>query len=53
LIVVALLFAAALAAAVVITSSSSHGVVHFRKVVARDAQTAIDDVRSLINDNTK
>src|SRR5438270_1537616 len=36
-------------AAVVISNSTSNTVVHYRKVVARDAQSAIDQVQSLVN----
>jgi eukaryotic-like serine/threonine-protein kinase len=53
LLAVALLFAAAVAVAVVISTSTSNGVVHFRKVVAHDAQTAINGVRNIISGNTK
>jgi eukaryotic-like serine/threonine-protein kinase len=40
-------------AAVVIADSTSSTVVHYRKVIATDAQSAIDQVRSLINQYTK
>jgi eukaryotic-like serine/threonine-protein kinase len=53
LIAIALLFSAAVAAALVIGSSTSNSVVHFRQVVAHDAQSAINSVRSIINGNTK
>jgi len=53
LIAIALLFTAAVAAAVAISTSTSNNVVHFRKVVAHDAQSAINDVKNLISGNTK
>jgi eukaryotic-like serine/threonine-protein kinase len=40
-------------AAVVISDSTSNTVVHYRKVVAHDAQSAINQVQSLINRYTK
>jgi len=44
---------AAVVAAVAISTSTSSNVVHFRKVVGHDAQSAIDQVRSVINKYTK
>ena len=40
-------------AAVVISNSTSNTVVHYKKVVAGDAQSAISQVRSLIDQYTK
>jgi len=40
-------------AAVVISDSTSNMVVHYKKVVANDAQSAISQVESLINQYTK
>jgi beta-lactam-binding protein with PASTA domain len=40
-------------AAVVIANSTSNTVVHYKKVVAQDAQTAISQVEDLINKYTK
>ena len=53
LLLLALLFTAAVAIAVVIATSTSNSVVHFRTVVAHDAQSAINAVRNIINGNTK
>jgi serine/threonine protein kinase len=53
LVAIAALFTAAVAAAVVISTSTSNTVVHVRKVVGHDAQTAINGVRDLINGNKK
>lgn len=53
LVAIAVLFTAAVAAAVVISTSTSNTVVHVRKVVGHDAQSAINDVRDLINGNKK
>ncbi len=50
---VVLLFVAAVAVAVTIATSTSKTVVHFRTVVAHDAQSAIDQVKSLVNSYTK
>jgi eukaryotic-like serine/threonine-protein kinase len=50
---VALLFAAAVAVAVAIATSTSDTVVHARTVVGKDAQDAIDQVKSLVNQYTK
>jgi hypothetical protein len=40
-------------AAVVIADSSSSTVVHYKKVIAHDAQSAINQVSDLINKYTK
>jgi hypothetical protein len=53
LVAIAVVFTAAVAAAVVISTSTSNTVVHFRKVVGHDAQSAINSVRDLINGNKK
>jgi eukaryotic-like serine/threonine-protein kinase len=53
LLALALVFAAAVAAAIVISTSTSSTVVHFRRVVGHDAQTAINDIHDLINKYTK
>jgi serine/threonine-protein kinase len=50
---VALLFAAAVVVAVAIATSTSDTVVHARTVVGKDAQDAIDQVKSLVNQYTK
>jgi hypothetical protein len=50
---VALLFAAAVVVAVVISTSTSNTVVHTRTIVGKDAQEAIDQVKSLVNQYTK
>jgi eukaryotic-like serine/threonine-protein kinase len=47
------LLAAAVFLAVAISTSTSSNVVHFRTVIGRDAQSAIDQVRSVINKYTK
>jgi serine/threonine-protein kinase len=52
-LVVALLFTAAVAVAVVIATNTSNTAVHFRNVVGRDAQSAIDSFRGLVNQYTK
>ena len=52
-LVVALLFTAAVVVAVAIATSTSNTVVHARTVVGKDAQNAIDQVKSLINQYTK
>jgi eukaryotic-like serine/threonine-protein kinase len=48
-----LVFIAAVAVAVTIATSTSSTVVQFRKVVASDAQSAINSLRDLINQYTK
>ena len=53
LLALALLFTAAVAVAVVLATSTSNTVVHFRTVVAHDAQSAIKDVKNIINGGTK
>ena len=40
-------------AAVVIADSSSSTVVHYQKVVAHDAQSAVDQLSNLVNKYTK
>ena len=40
-------------AAVTISNSTSNTVVHYKKVVAHDAQSAINQMRDLINQYTK
>jgi serine/threonine-protein kinase len=52
-LVVALLFTAAVVVAVAIATSTSNTVVHARTVVGKDAQNAIDQVKSLVNQYTK
>ncbi len=47
------IFAAAVIAAVVIATGTSSTVVQFRKVVAHDAQSAIQQVQNIINKYTK
>ena len=46
-------FALVVIAAVVIANSTSNTVVHYKQVVARDAQSAISQVEDLINKYTK
>ncbi len=53
LLMLALVFIAAVVVAVVIATSTSNSVVHLRKVVAHDAQSAIRSLESLIGANTK
>ncbi len=48
-----LVFAVAVVAAVVIATSTSNNVVHFRTVVGHDTQSAINSLRSLVNQYTK
>ena len=52
-LVVALLFTAAVVVAVAIATSTSNTVVHARTVVGKDAQDAINQVKSLVNQYTK
>jgi cell division protein FtsL len=52
-LVVALLFTAAVVVAVAIATSTSNTVVNARTVVGKDAQGAIDQVKSLVNQYTK
>jgi serine/threonine protein kinase len=49
----ALVFTAAVATAVVIATSTSKTIVHVRDVVANDVQSAITQVRDIINGNKK
>jgi hypothetical protein len=51
--VLALVFTAAVAVAVVIATSTSSTVVHYRKVVATDANSALQQLQSVINQYTK
>ncbi len=53
LLAIAILFTAAVGAAVAISTSTSNSVVHFRTVVAHDAQLGDPSVKNLINGNTK
>jgi serine/threonine-protein kinase len=46
-------FALVVIAAVAITNSTSNTVVHYRKVVAHDAQSAINQIQNLVNQYTK
>jgi eukaryotic-like serine/threonine-protein kinase len=48
-----LIFLIAVVVAVVIAGSTSSGVVHFRSVVAHDAQSAINTIRQIIQKYTK
>ena len=50
---VVVLFVAAVAVAVTISASTSSNVVHFRRVVARDANDAVQQFQSLVNQYTK
>jgi serine/threonine-protein kinase len=53
LMALALVFVAAVVVAVVITASNSGSMVHYRQVVAHDAQSAINTVQSIIKQYTK
>jgi serine/threonine protein kinase len=53
LVMIAVVFTAAVAVSVILATSTSNSVVHFRRVVAHDAQSAINSVRDLINGNKK
>jgi serine/threonine-protein kinase len=53
LLALALVFTAAVAIAVVIATNTSSTAVHFRQIVGKDAQSAINNVRDLINQYTK
>jgi serine/threonine-protein kinase len=53
LLVVASLFAAVVAVAVAIAASTSNTVVHYQRVVAHDAESAINQLTNLINKYTK
>jgi eukaryotic-like serine/threonine-protein kinase len=46
-------FAAVVIAAVAVATSTSNEMVHFRKVVAHDTQTAVQKIQSVINQYTK
>jgi eukaryotic-like serine/threonine-protein kinase len=50
---VVILFVAAVAVAVTISASTSSNVVHFRKVVARDTNDAVQQFQNLVNKYTK
>jgi eukaryotic-like serine/threonine-protein kinase len=50
---VVILFVAAVAAAVTISASTSSNVVHFRQVVAHDTNSAVRQLRGIINQYTK
>jgi serine/threonine-protein kinase len=50
---VVVLFAAAVGAAIAIAASSSNSAVHYQKVVAHDAHSAIQKLQSIINQYTK
>ena len=52
-VALAIVFTAAVATAVVIATSTSSTVIHFRTVVAHDAQSAIQSVRDMVNKYTK
>jgi hypothetical protein len=49
----AIIFTIAVAVAVIIATSTSNTVVHFRTVVGHDANSAINNLRDLINQYTK
>jgi eukaryotic-like serine/threonine-protein kinase len=53
LLALALVFTAAVAVAVIIATGTSNTVVHFRTVVAHDAQTAIRSLQNIVNQYTK
>jgi serine/threonine-protein kinase len=50
---VVVLFVAAVAVAITISASTSNNVVHFRKVVAHDTNSAVKKFQDLINQSTK
>jgi eukaryotic-like serine/threonine-protein kinase len=52
-LILACLFVAAVVVAVAIATSTSNNVVHLRTVVGHDAQNVIDQVKNLVNQNTK
>jgi cell division septal protein FtsQ len=52
-LLVVILFVAAVAVAITLAASTSSSVVHFKTVVAHDAQSAINTVQNLINQYTK
>jgi serine/threonine-protein kinase len=52
-LILACLFIAAVVVAVAIATSTSNNVVHLRTVVGHDAQNVIDQVKNLVNQNTK
>ena len=53
LVVLAVVFAAAVAVAITLATSTSKQVVHFRTVVAHDTQSAIKQIRGIVNHYTK
>ena len=53
LLLVILLFVGVVAAAITISASTSNSVVRFRRVVSRDAQSAIHQVQNLVNQYSK
>jgi serine/threonine-protein kinase len=53
LVAIVIAFVAAVAAAVAISASTSSNIVHFRRVIAHDTQSAVDQVKSIINQYTK
>jgi hypothetical protein len=53
LLALAIVFTAAVAIAVILATDTSSQMVHLRRVVAHDANTAINDVRNIINGNSK
>jgi eukaryotic-like serine/threonine-protein kinase len=52
-VAVVILFVAAVAVAVTISASTSGSVVHFRRVVARDTNDAVQQFQNLVNQYTK
>ena len=48
-----ILFVVAAAVAITIAASTSKSVVHFRQVVAHDAQSAVNQVKDIVNQYTK
>jgi hypothetical protein len=48
-----MVFVVAVVVAVVISTSTSSTVVHYRSVIAKDAQSAISSVKNIINQYTK
>ncbi len=53
LLLLVAVFVAAVAVAVVVATGTSNTVVHFRSVVTRDVNSAVQSVRDIINQNTK
>jgi serine/threonine-protein kinase len=52
-LLVVVLFVAVVAVAISLAASTSNSVVHFRRVVAHDANSAIQQVKSVVNQYTK